>query len=711
MAALLCAVVYATLSYTAVRTKSATWDEPGHAIGAWVHTRASDYRMDFDDPPLWQWWAMLPQRATALRTDFTAPAWQQMPAAQWRFAIDTLYATPGNDGIGFINRSRFMMVLVGAMLCLATAWWGWRLGGAVTAIGAAAFVALDPNLIGHGGLVNTDVAMALMMLLVASAAWHVGQAVTIARATALAVVVGVALSVKLSAVLFVPIVALLLAIRAGLGAPWLVLGRTLTRIGQQLAAVAVLLVFIGGVSAAVVWASYGFRFNPSPDPSVQIDTAALKYDLVLARFRAGHALVRPRPWPPSADPSRLDPALAMAFSEQLNATIDATAMMSRALRDSTLTADALRAIADFTEQASQAQWEGRAVRESVRDAATWPPSDIAQLTTSLENGRLRLWQIESQARFFAYWAEVGDVAPDLLVGILNVLIDYKVLPSPWLHGVLFVHANSVERGTFLLGEHSSSGWWYYFPLAMLFKTPLAALVALLAGVAGAIVLLRRTTPPSSAASSERVKVVWTLVCLGVPFGVYMATAVSANLNIGLRHVLCVYPLMYLGAGLVAARFYDWSPSCVRVAAAVVIAVLSVETLAAWPNYVAYFNVASGGSRGGFRLLGDSNLDWGQDLPLLKRWQDEHRDTPLALAYFGIADNEGRTDAQPKYYGIRFVDLPPGAPDPRLLRDHVLAISATYLQGVYSEDYTAYRQYEPIAVLGGTIYLFDLRGRF
>ena len=142
----------------------------------------------------------------------------------------------------------------------------------------------------------------------------------------------------------------------------------------------------------------------------------------------------------------------------------------------------------------------------------------------------------------------------------------------------------------------------------------------------------------------------------------------------------------------------------------------LETLAAWPDYVAYFNVVAGGPRGGLSLLADSNLDWGQDLELLKQWQEKNRDVPLALAYFGTSEqvmgpqgptSDWRTIPQ-LGYGLRFVSAPP---NPNDARGHVVAISATYLQGVYTGSvYAAYRSLVPIEVLGGTIYLYDLRNR-
>jgi hypothetical protein len=139
-----------------------------------------------------------------------------------------------------------------------------------------------------------------------------------------------------------------------------------------------------------------------------------------------------------------------------------------------------------------------------------------------------------------------------------------------------------------------------------------------------------------------------------------------------------------------------------------VTVLGAETLAAFPNYVAFFNAAAGGSRGGIRFLGDSNLDWGQDLKLLAQWQQDHQNQTLYLAYFGLAD--------PAYYGVTYRNLPGsyqfGPPYEPPRAPGVVAISATHLQGIYQEDdmlrvyRTIGQRLEPIEVLGGTIYLYD-----
>jgi hypothetical protein len=127
----------------------------------------------------------------------------------------------------------------------------------------------------------------------------------------------------------------------------------------------------------------------------------------------------------------------------------------------------------------------------------------------------------------------------------------------------------------------------------------------------------------------------------------------------------------------------------------------------FPDYIPFFNVAAGDARGGFHLLGDSNLDWGQDLKALAAWQRQHAEMPLYLAYFGLAD--------PHYYGVTYTPLPGGYhydPKPQWPRGVcVVAVSTTYLQGLLidPELYTLFYQKlaakPPDEIIGGSIYLY------
>src|SRR5206468_31620 len=133
---------------------------------------------------------------------------------------------------------------------------------------------------------------------------------------------------------------------------------------------------------------------------------------------------------------------------------------------------------------------------------------------------------------------------------------------------------------------------------MLFKTPTTTLAAFAGAFAVFIVAARRV--------GWRAMTTWSAACLAMPPAIFMASAMRSNLNLGVRHVLPVYPFLYIGVGLaVTYAVRTWGRTAAR-GAFVLALVLAGETLAAFPNYLAFFNVPSGGSRGGIRLLGDSN---------------------------------------------------------------------------------------------------------
>jgi len=72
-------------------------------------------------------------------------------------------------------------------------------------------------------------------------------------------------------------------------------------------------------------------------------------------------------------------------------------------------------------------------------------------------------------------------------------------------------------------------------------------------------------------------------------------------------------------------------------------------LSVHPFQLSYANEAAGGPQGVYRLLGDSNVDWGQDLPALAEVVQDEKLGPIRLSYFGSDD--------PAAYGIEYEALP------------------------------------------------------
>ncbi|MCG6928083.1 MAG: glycosyltransferase family 39 protein [Acidobacteria bacterium] len=248
-------------------------------------------------------------------------------------------------------------------------------------------------------------------------------------------------------------------------------------------------------------------------------------------------------------------------------------------------------------------------------------------------------------------------------GALVGAADLGLLPEDYARGLLFVMEHSARRPTFLLGRLSDDGFPDYFLVTFLLKTPIPLLILTLLALVRIPRLPRRTA-----------------VFLWAPVAIYIGLTMGRGLQIGHRHLLPILPFLLVAAGEAAASLVRWRRPVGLAFVAVLGAWYGAGTLANHPHHLAYFNEIGGGPTRGWRLLVDSNLDWGQDLKRLKKWMDAHGVTSLKLSYFG--------SASPSYYGIRGERLPGySAPHPpRVTREihpgDIVAVSATNLQGVY-----------------------------
>jgi hypothetical protein len=667
--------LFAVLSYSAALTKSATYDEPMHALAGWLKLHRGDSRLDYESLPLPTRWAALANPADAIKFNASDENWVQVPNDTYRgFALvtDTLYRTAGNDGAAFINRSRFMMTLIGIALGALVITWAWKLGGAITAVVAATMFCLDPNLLGHASLVTTDLAVTLAMAGAVLATWCLGRRLTVLNSLLLCLALAAGINTKFSALLLWPVLLVLLAVRVLHPSPWIVINRPLSRRRDRLGAACVVVLVAAALSVLGTWAAHGFRFGPSPDPSIQLGTHSYRYELILSRYRREH----PQSGAAAGDPAGTIEQLVAALDRSIADTVAA----ARALDNSGLPGSLRTHLQSMIEQAKSVRTRAAALRAASGDGGAGP-----ELRATVRGA-------EYQLAFLRYFAAQPQRPSDPMLLFGTFLLQHHLMPAAWTNGLMVQYSRSKVLNSYLLGQVRHGGTWEFFPVALAVKMPVATVIALLGAAALALALLRSRWAQWS-------RWAWPAACVLVPPILFLAMAMTSDFNIGLRHIFPVYPFMYVGAAwVIGASLGRWGRPA-HVAAGMLAVLLAGETLSAWPNYIAYFNVAAGGSRGGIRLLGDSNLDWGQDLPALAQWQKQHPHRPVALAYFGMVD--------PAFYGIRYDPLPPWPPPPGFAATHVLAVSATHLQGIFDERYAGYRQLPPPAeVLGGTIYLFD-----
>ena len=260
-------------------------------------------------------------------------------------------------------------------------------------------------------------------------------------------------------------------------------------------------------------------------------------------------------------------------------------------------------------------------------------------------------------------------------GVMAFFLETPVPLGSYILGIMGVLRHGyVGHGTFFMGKWSSHGNPLYFVVAMGVKTPIASLILILLGLS---MYLKKPF-----GRNERFVLFPALVF-------FLASSFS-GLQLGLRYVLPVYPLLFIIAGrsILLSQKRAW-----RFAVYMLLAWYAVTTLVTWPDYLSYFNEFTGRPSQGYKLLRDSNIDWGQDLPALKRYMDVNDLDEIKLFYFGTAD--------PSFYGINYKAL--SEAEINSPEQEVYAVSVHKLEAVkWTKDH------KPIARLGNSIFIYDFR---
>ena len=254
----------------------------------------------------------------------------------------------------------------------------------------------------------------------------------------------------------------------------------------------------------------------------------------------------------------------------------------------------------------------------------------------------------------------------------------------YIYGLQSVTEHSISgHNSFLLGEHSSQGWWYYFFVAFLLKTPVPTIILLLISV---IFFITYKT-----CRRENIIDEYFIV---LPVVIFFGAFIFNHINIGIRHILPIYPFIFMFISRVAnIRF-----KTIKWVIWIGIIWYIYASLGIYPDYISYFNEIAGGPGKGLDYLIDSNIDWGQDLKTASRWMKEHDIDQVYLTYFG--------HESPKYRGINWTDMPWCE-----LTEGYIMISVNFLKGfTKGQEFCSswlYDYNEPIAKIGNSIYVYNI----
>lgn len=318
-----------------------------------------------------------------------------------------------------------------------------------------------------------------------------------------------------------------------------------------------------------------------------------------------------------------------------------------------------------------------------------------------------------------------------------VKLDYFLIQQPmlrpigqYLFGLIMITQRAAGGNTqYFLGEISSSGSRLYFPLLYLLKEPIAehllSLLALLFGI-------KKIWSAWGTGFVSRTRY-WihehpTEFIFGFFVIFYWTYSMMQPLNIGLRHVLPTFPLLFV---LISRQITEWlkgktipnpqtwvdtlrgifrayiAPLPRIILIGVLLLWLALESINTFPHYLSYYNEFGGKTSEGYKIATDSNYDWGQDLIRLKEYADEHNIQKIAVDYFG--------GGNPEYYlGKKFEPWWSS----RGPSHGYFAISANGQMGAYGiigsgfsrtrqDSYEWLKPFRPVARAGTSIFIYKL----
>ena len=302
-------------------------------------------------------------------------------------------------------------------------------------------------------------------------------------------------------------------------------------------------------------------------------------------------------------------------------------------------------------------------------------------------------------------------------GVVALTYGFVGLPAYLVGLERTLHHSAIGHRAYLMGSVSETGWWYYFLLAWLIKTPPGTI--LLVGASLLLLIFGRRR----GARDE--------VFLYLPVALTVLITCFWKVNIGLRHLMPIYPFLYLGVGRLLGVEPDpaaagpatgpgrlqWTTTGRRGVVALCALGLGwnvVEAARIAPQQLAYFNQFAGGPANGHRWLLDSNLDWGQASKSLRRYVDSQGLPMIYCAFNGNSD--------PWYVGLRYQYVPGSgnlrnakerpARMPASIGRELFAVNVMVLHSLHFSDphlYDWLLAKTPVATPGYSYFVYEITG--
>jgi hypothetical protein len=188
---------------------------------------------------------------------------------------------------------------------------------------------------------------------------------------------------------------------------------------------------------------------------------------------------------------------------------------------------------------------------------------------------------------------------------------------------------------------------------------------------------------------------------------FFAVALTSKMNIGVRHILPVYPFFIVAA---AAGTYAFARRF-SFAKYLIVALLAFHAFTAFrtaPNYLAFANDVWGGTESTHRYFADSNVDSSQNHKLVNEYVKDNRVADCWYVPYGSPGIAGAEQPCHVIPGILSDDGSPIEPVPPVIEGTVF-VTTTAVSPRFGDTFEVFRGIEPIDIIGGSVFVYN--GRF
>lgn len=243
---------------------SVTVDEVPHILAGYRYWQCGDFAINPEHPPLLKLLAASPLNFRA----FIAPAVNcgLRPTTKLDGLLDGFLFLAKNGADSIVIPARVAASLMSLLLALLVFFAAREMFGRAIALAALALFVFEPNIIAHGSLVTTDMAVSAGFFAAVYALYRYRKSPSVIRFLIVGFGVGLTLAAKHSGILVVPILFLLLTADVFLFRKTEIRTRLSRQVFRQAAVFAGIL-FVGFV---LLWASYGFRYYALPNSTESV---------------------------------------------------------------------------------------------------------------------------------------------------------------------------------------------------------------------------------------------------------------------------------------------------------------------------------------------------------------------------------------------------------------------------------------------------------